>query len=139
VLGERLSTLADLFPLFRFIAEGLCVPWCNSVLGGNEVEFQWDEFNVRHLARHEIRPEEAEQVIQNRPLDLESHLRGGENRVVQIGETHAGRILIVVSTMREEKIRVVTAWPAKERFRRYFLTQKRNGNVGRVENQELQE
>jgi uncharacterized DUF497 family protein len=78
-------------------------------------------------------------VILNRPIDLESHLRGGEERVVQIGETDSGRILVVVSTTHDKKIRVVTAWPAKERLRRYFQTQKRNGNVGRIEEEDLRE
>ena len=101
--------------------------------------FDWDEENSRHLAAHEISPVETEHVIRNRPLDLESHLRNNEERVVQVGETDARRILVVVSTMRDERIRVVTAWPAKERLRRYFLTQKRNGNVGRIEEQDLRE
>ena len=103
------------------------------------LQFDWDEENIRHLARHEIKPDEAEQVIQNRPLDLESHLRNGEERTVQIGETDSGRILIVVSTMQGKSVRVVTAWSAKARIRRYFLTQKRNGNVGRIEEQDLRE
>ena len=101
--------------------------------------FNWDEENICHLARHEISPAEAEEVIGNRPCDLESELRDGEERVVQVGETDAGRILIVVSTTRDQKTRVVTAWPAKERLRRYFQTQKRNGNVGRIEEQDLRE
>jgi uncharacterized DUF497 family protein len=95
--------------------------------------FAWDEKNVSHLAVHEISPEEAEQVIGNRPVDLDTHLRNGEQRTVQVGETDAGKVLIVVSTMQEKKIRIVTAWPAKERLRRYFQTQKGNGNVGRIE------
>jgi hypothetical protein len=99
--------------------------------------FYWDDENVRHLARHQILPAEAEEVIQNRPCDLESHLRNNEERIVQIGETDAERILVVVTTMQDEKIRVVTAWPAKERLRRYFLTQKRGGHVGRVEEQDF--
>ena len=103
------------------------------------MKFDWDELNIRHLARHEIGRHEAEQLISNRPLDLESHLRDGEERVLQVGETDEGRILVVVSTTRDSKIRVITAWPAKERFRRYFATMKRNGNVGRIENQDLQE
>ncbi len=103
------------------------------------LQFNWDEENSGHLAKHEISSSEAEQVVLNRPIDLDSHLRNGEERTVQIGETDAGRILIVVSTMRGKKIRVVTAWPAKERFRRYFQTQKRNGNVGRVEEEEIRE
>jgi hypothetical protein len=101
--------------------------------------FDWDEENVGHLARHEVTPDESEQVIQNRPVDLGTELRNGEERVAQVGETDAERILIVVTTMKDKKIRVITAWPAKERFRRYFQTQKRNGNVGRVEEQDLQE
>jgi hypothetical protein len=95
--------------------------------------FDWDEENTGHIARHKISPAEAEQVIENRPCDLEFSLRNGEERVVQVGETSGGRILIVVSTMRGRKIRIVTAWPAKERLRLYFTTQKRNGNVGRAE------
>jgi uncharacterized DUF497 family protein len=101
--------------------------------------FHWDKQNIAHLALHQILPAEAEQVVLNRPLDLDSHLRNGEDRTVQIGETDAGRILIVVSTMRDKKVRVITAWPAREKLRRYFRTQKRNGNVGRTEKQDLRE
>lgn len=101
--------------------------------------FYWDQRNINHLARHKILPNEAEEVIQNRPCDLESHLREGEERFVQVGETDAGRILMVVTAMQDEKVRVVTAWPAKERLRRYFLTQKRGGHVGKPEEQDLRE
>jgi uncharacterized DUF497 family protein len=103
----------------------------------NTAVFDWNNENVRHLVRHQILPAEAEEVIQNRPCDLESHLRNCEERMSQVGETNAGRILIVVTTMQDEKIRVVTAWPAKERLRRYFLTQKRGGHVGRIEREDL--
>ena len=103
----------------------------------NGVGFDWDKENVRHLGLHSIAPTEAEQVVQNRPRDLDFQLRDGEERVTQVGETDEGKILIVVSTMRGRRIRVVTCWPAKERLRRYFLTQKRNGNVGRIEEQDI--
>jgi uncharacterized DUF497 family protein len=99
----------------------------------------WDEENIGHLLPHQIVPDEVEQVIQNRPLDIGAELRNGEERISQIGETDAGRILIVITTMAGNKIRVVTAWPAKERFRRYFETQKRNGNVGRTQADELRQ
>jgi uncharacterized DUF497 family protein len=103
------------------------------------IDFVWDKQNLEHLALHEISPAEAEEVLRNRPMDLESQLRNGEERMAQVGETDSDRILIVVSTMCGKKIRVVTAWPAKERFRRYFLSLKRNGNVGRIEEQDLRE
>ncbi|MGO9939418.1 MAG: BrnT family toxin [Terracidiphilus sp.] len=102
------------------------------------LSFAWDDTNIGHLAEHGVKPEEAEQVILNRPIDLESQLRNGEKRVAQVGETDAGRILIVV-TASGEKVRVITAWPAKGRLQRYFVTQKRNGNVGRVEEQDVRE
>jgi uncharacterized DUF497 family protein len=101
--------------------------------------FDWDVENIRHLAKHDILPEEAEQVLKNQPCDLESELRNGEERVALIGETDAGRILIVISTMQDQRVRVVTAWPAKERLRRYFQIQKRNGYVGKIEKHDLRE
>jgi uncharacterized DUF497 family protein len=103
------------------------------------LSFDWDEKNIGHLALHQISPAEAEQVIQNRPVNLASELRNGEERVPHIGETDAGRILVVVTTLVGEKVRVVTAWPANKNYRRYFLSLKRNGNVGRTKTDELRE
>jgi uncharacterized DUF497 family protein len=60
------------------------------------LSFDWDKQNIGHLARHQIVPAEAEQVILNRPLDLEAELRNGEERVPHVGETDAGRVLVVV-------------------------------------------
>ena len=103
------------------------------------LQFDWDEQNIGHLALHQISPVEAEQVVHNRPVDLGAELRNGGERLQHIGETDAGRILSVVTTMRYKKIRVVTAWPANKNYRRYFLSMKRNGNVGRIEEQDLRE
>lgn len=105
----------------------------------DDERFEWDDANIRHLERHGITPQEAEQVILNRPADLASELRNGQERLTQVGETDAGRILIVVTAEHGGKLRAVTAWPAKERLRRYFLTQKRSGNAGRIEEQDIRE
>ena len=40
--------------------------------------FIWDAENLSHIARHKISQEEAEQVIQNDPLDLERQILNGE-------------------------------------------------------------
>ena len=96
-------------------------------------EFEWDAANKAHIAEHRVAPEEAEQVLLNRPVDLNSELRNSELRIAQIGETNRGRVLVVISTMSGVKIRVVTAWPANKSYRRYFATLKGNGNVGRTE------
>lgn len=86
--------------------------------------FDWDSANTNHIARHGVTPEEAEQVVLNEPLDIEVVLRNGEQRIVQVGETDEGRILVVVTTMRAKRIRVVTAYPAMSRLQRLFLQVK---------------
>jgi uncharacterized DUF497 family protein len=103
------------------------------------IQFDWDDQNTGHLALHQISPAEAEQVVINRPVDLESEFRNGEERVSQIGETDVDRILVVVTTMVGKKVRVVTAWPANKNYRRWFLSLKRNGNVGRTETDGIRE
>ena len=40
-------------------------------MNGPEIEFDWDEANIEHVACHRVLPEEAEQVILNDPVTLE--------------------------------------------------------------------
>jgi len=92
------------------------------------MEFDWDEGNLDHIAQHRVSAEEVEQVIANRPVDIKIQLRGGEERYLQIGETNSGRILFVVSTWRGPKVRVVTAFAANQRMRRFYEAQKRKSS-----------
>jgi uncharacterized DUF497 family protein len=97
-----------------------------------EVEFDWDDSNLSHIAEHRVTPTETEEVIRNNPVDLERQNRNGEDRILQLGETNAGRILLVVSTFADGKIRVITAWTAKERLSRYWRKLK-SSDAGRDE------
>lgn len=101
--------------------------------------FEWDFANTNHVAQHEITPAEAEQVVLNNPIDLKYEVRSGEERIAQVGETENGRILVVVTTIREERTRVVTAFPAKERIRNFYLSEKGRQDEGSAEEPELQE
>jgi uncharacterized DUF497 family protein/predicted DNA binding CopG/RHH family protein len=74
--------------------------------------FDWDDENRTHIAAHSVSCGEAEQVINNQPFDVRFQTVNGEERFVQLGETNAGRILVVVSTWREVLIRVITAFDA---------------------------
>jgi hypothetical protein len=47
-------------------------------MNGPEIDFDWDEANIGHMARHSVLPEEAEQVILNDPVDLGMEIVGGE-------------------------------------------------------------
>ena len=78
------------------------------------LKFDWDEAN-RHIAEHEVSPDEAEQAIQNGPFEIDFQRYEEEDRTSEVGETDAGRILVVVSTMRGSALRVVTAYPPRRR------------------------
>ena len=53
----------------------------------SDLEFDWDDANRRHLGLHHVPPEEAEQVIENDPLDIDAETVGGEERITSIGLT----------------------------------------------------
>ncbi len=97
------------------------------------LSFDWDKANIKHIAKHGINPEEAQQVILNDPIDLTMQLRNGEERIPQVGETDAGRILVVVTTWRGNLVRVVTAFPAKPLLRKLYAAQKGHDYAGTQE------
>lgn len=92
------------------------------------MHFEWDEHNIAHIARHDILPHEAEEALLSLPIHLYPQVRNGEPRLVQIGETAAGRLLLVVTTPRFGKIRVVTAMPAKRKYREWYFNRKEQGH-----------
>jgi uncharacterized DUF497 family protein len=92
------------------------------------MRFDWDNGNTGHLTKHKVSPEEAEQVIENNPLDLTRRIVNGEERVLHLGETAVGRVLVVVATERDGLIRVVTAYPAKRAMRKIYAALKDTDN-----------
>jgi uncharacterized DUF497 family protein len=55
--------------------------------------FHWDDWNLDHIARHAVLPEEAEEVVAGTPVVRETY----KQRLQLIGPTLAGRILSVVA------------------------------------------
>ena len=51
-------------------------------------------------------------MIENHPLDLAASSVYGEERITSIGTSDKGRFLVVVTTFRGTRLRVVTAFPA---------------------------
>jgi uncharacterized DUF497 family protein len=88
------------------------------------MRFLWDSGNIAHIALHAITPQEAEQVLENDPLDVGVALRHGETRTLQLGETDAGRVLFVVITERAGMYRVVTARPSRREERAFYSNAK---------------
>jgi hypothetical protein len=95
-------------------------------VSGPEIEFDWDDGNMSHVAGHSVRPEEAEQVILNDPVDLGIEIAEDEERYLNIGATVQDRVLLVVTTWHDERIRVITAFePIKRLIRFYYQERKR--------------
>lgn len=88
----------------------------------NYALFDWDDANISHVAQHGITPEEAEQVVLGNPLDFGfDRSTEDEDRWSYIGDTANGDVLQVVITIREERIRVVTAFEPTRQDRMLYL------------------
>ena len=85
------------------------------------IEFDWDEENKKHLEAHKIAPPEFEQLLNNNPIELNLELIDNEERYRSVGLTNAGRLLSVVWTIRNGKVRAITAFPAGVSDRKAFL------------------
>lgn len=87
--------------------------------------FSWDASNESHVARHGIAPSEVEEVLRSVPVQAGSDDRGGETRFRAIGETAAGRVLVVVYVERQGAIRPVTAFPANRQLRKWYAEERK--------------
>ena len=74
--------------------------------------FDWDDENTqKNWDRHQVTPEEAEDVFFNEPLVVRGDLRHSqrEKRYYALGWTSGGRYLFVSFTIRRQLIRVISA------------------------------
>jgi hypothetical protein len=67
-------------------------------MNGREIEFDWDQANIGHVAGHSVLPDEAEQVVLDDPVDLGMEIVEGEERHLNLCATLQGRVLLVVPT-----------------------------------------
>lgn len=76
------------------------------------VEFEWDQGNKnKNFLKHRVTDEECEEVFfDSRKRILKDILHSAqESRCILIGQTRKQRILFIVFTMRNHKIRVISA------------------------------
>lgn len=75
-------------------------------------EFEWDKGNMeKNWIKHKVKNQEAEEAFfdEDKVTFLDSVHSGVEERFRIIGTTRKGRILFVVFTKRETKIRIISA------------------------------
>lgn len=83
--------------------------------------FDWDRSNLRKIAAHRLKAPEVEQALSREPIPIYDQTADDENRYVYYGETERGRLLAIVLTERDGKIRVITAYDLDAGQKRDYL------------------
>lgn len=90
--------------------------------------FDWDSGNRdKSFKKHEVTCEKAEEVFYRKPfvyLD-EKHSTESEKRHILFGETSEGKALLVSFTIRNEKVRVISARPMSRKERKWYDEEKK--------------
>ena len=85
---------------------------------GKVIEFEWDEGNEeKNWLKHKVSAKEAEDIFYDRKRLLLEDIRHSEKelRFILIGETKQGKMLFIVFTVRDKKIRVVSCRDANRK------------------------
>jgi uncharacterized protein len=86
----------------------------------------WDPWNVRHIARHQVTPDEVEEVCHGDPPVQQ----GNVDLIVLVGPTTAGRMLEgVLDPEADDVYCVVTAHPASRKDRALYQREKGGKNT----------
>lgn len=89
--------------------------------------FEWDDSNLRKIRAHRIRPEEVEEALSREPMLIYEQDANGEVRHVYYGETEHNRLLAIVLTERNGRIRVITAYDLDAGQKRDYLRRRARG------------
>jgi uncharacterized protein len=87
------------------------------------LEFEWDDDKAdQNLIKHGVQFEEAETVFRDPNLytEFDTQHSSQEERYVNIGFSNRGRLLLVVHTMRQATIRIITARPCTTKEARFY-------------------
>ena len=74
-------------------------------------EFEWDGENSRKLGKHEVTNEESEEAFFDTKRRIYKDIihSHNETRYLLIGRTQKGKLLFIVFTQRNKKIRIISA------------------------------
>jgi uncharacterized DUF497 family protein len=89
--------------------------------------FEWDRHNLKKIRAHGVNAVEVEEALSISPLPIYEQDADGESRYVYYGETAGLRLLAVVLTERNGKIRVITAYELDAGQKRDYLERRVEG------------
>lgn len=84
--------------------------------------FDWDQGNLEHVKKHKVGAIECEEVFFNKPSIVnedETHSQA-EERFRIYGQTNKNRLLFVIFTIRNNRIRVISARNQNKKERKEF-------------------
>ncbi|MBU4209883.1 BrnT family toxin [Patescibacteria group bacterium] len=93
--------------------------------------FDWDEGNLRkNKVKHNVEIEECQEVVFDEPIYFfdEKHSQK-EERFIGYGLTNRKRYLIIVFTIRRNKIRIISARDQNKKERRIYEKNKKNTKI----------
>jgi uncharacterized protein len=85
--------------------------------------FEWDKHNTEKIkTKHDVTAVECEQIFFNIPVIAGEDVKHSkiENRFYVLGQTDAGRLLFMVFTVRNDKLRVISARDMNRKERRVY-------------------
>ena len=88
--------------------------------------FDWDRNNLKKIKAHRLKVAEVEEALSRDPVLIYEQDADSELRYVYYGETQRGRLIAMVITERDGKIRVITAYDLDAgQMRDYFKRRAR--------------
>ena len=85
--------------------------------------FDWDEGNRdKNWRKHNVSNAECEEPFFNRPLWVANDVghSQGEQRYYALGQTNTGKLLFIVFTIRQNRIRVISARDMSRKERKFY-------------------
>lgn len=87
------------------------------------ISFDWDQANIdKNWEKHQVHYKEAEEVFFNRTIvtlkDKKHSVK--EKRLIALGITNQKRQLYIVFTIRNQKIRIISARSQSKKERKYY-------------------
>ena len=91
------------------------------------LSFDWDSGNIeKSWIKHKVSYKQTEEVFFNKPLRIFEDIRHSqkENRFIALGITNKNRKLYIVFTIRNQKIRIISARNQSKKERKLYVQKK---------------
>lgn len=84
--------------------------------------FEWDQGNLEHIKKHNVGYKECEEIFFNTPLRVNKDKTHSqiEERLQALGKTNKERSLFIAFTIRENKVRIVSARDQNKKERKIY-------------------